>query len=167
MKKDAEEKRKKVLEEKKKREEELKKKQEEEIKNNNAQIIQISEEIYDGPSHHDDINIIQVKERDDKIEGSKHKSRKGSGDESPRFVSKKEVIEYIKNNEEGYSMLEHKYKEPIQTVFRHRLTEFDEIDKKVYAQSEIFEEKKIKSILNTDGKIDTLSKEQIGNLKGN
>lgn len=158
--KDAEEKRKKILEDNKRKEEEKKKKEEEDRKNG-IHIIHLSEEIID-ESKHEDLEEVKVKPQDDRIEAAFNRGR-GRDAGSPKNVNRKAVNDYVKSEKKESDMLEHKYKEPIKTVFKHRLVEFDQIEKKVKAQSEVFEEKKIKGVLGNNVQIDNLTKEQLGN----
>lgn len=50
-------------------------------------------------------------------------------------------------------MLSHKYKVPIETKFKHRLKDFEEIKDKVEIESISYEQKKLQDIMNANNKI--------------
>ena len=97
-------------------------------------------------------NPKQAKDKKGDSEDAKrqHSDSHKSGDAvSSQF--KKELLAILKN--ENGVMLSHQYKKPINTTFKHTLTEFENTSKKVKKESEKFEQKQSMDILEANSEV--------------
>lgn len=83
-----------------------------------------------------------VEEVDVKVKPKRHGS-----------VDIRSVSEYLLDSNLNQEMLSHKYKVPIETKFKHRLKDFEEIKDRVEVESISYEQKKLQGIMNANNKI--------------